>query len=159
MNLEEFRNLDSAEGDQNAARCDVVGHLIAGQLPWLRRGVNMTGPIGRYLKGREFTDADYVYDSDGFTPLGTVPQVSPAFTIKATIDQIRDYHPWLDLGKESAEGNYFHLYQVAVMNAFGDKQAGSEVIMTYQGHPFKVTLTQNMIDESSYVLIRLALSK
>lgn len=159
MNLEEFRALDTPEGDQNAARCAWVGHMIAGQLPWLRRGDDLTGPIGRFLKGRAFTDADVQYADDGFTVVGPQPPCSQAFTIKATIDQVCDYHPWLDLGKDSAENNYFHLYTVDLRHAFDTQRAGDLATMTYRGEPFKVAITQQMIDESTYVLIRLALSK
>lgn len=159
MNLEEFRALDTPEGDQNAARCTWIGHMISGQLPWLRRGDDLTGPIGRFLKGRTFTDADIQYADDGFTPLGPHPETAQAFTIKATIDQVCDYHPWLDLGKGSVENNYFHLYTVELRHAFEGKRVGDTVNMTYNGQPFKVAITQQMIDESTYVLIRLALSK
>ena len=159
MNLEELRLLDSPEGDQNAARCTWVGHLIMSQMTWLRRGDDLAGPQGRFHKGRTFTDADCQYADDGFTVIGPSPACVPAFTIKATIEQICDFHPWLDLGQACSEHNYFHLHTVELRCAFDDKKAGDLVTMTYHGMPFKVAITQQMIDESTYVLIRLALSK
>lgn len=159
MNLEEFRNLDNPEGDQNAARCDWVGHTIMGQHAWLRRGENLTGPIGRFKNGRSFTDADIQYADDHFTPIGVLPDNVQAFTIKATVDQVCDGHPWLNLGRDASEANYFHLYTVSLLHAFEGKKAGDLITMTYNGQPFKIAITQQMIDESTYVLIRLALSK
>jgi hypothetical protein len=159
MNLEEFRLLDNLEGDQNAARCEWVGHVIAGQSNWLRRGENLTGPIGRFHKGRTFTDADIQYADDQFTPIGVVPDTVQAFTIKATIEQVCDGHPWLNLGRDANDANYYHLYTVELRHAFGDLRVGDLVTMIYHGQPFKIAITQQMIDETTYALIRLALSK
>jgi hypothetical protein len=116
----------------------------------------MVGPVGLFLHGRTFSAS--VYDDD-FTAVDKGQQVVSAFKINATPDQICNFHPWLNLGDESSNYNYFHLFSVNVHHAFDNKQTGDLVTMTYRGGSFQVLITQQMIDESSYVVIRLGLSK
>jgi hypothetical protein len=159
MNLENFRRLGTPDGDQNGARCNLIANLIATQFKWLRRGDDMTGPVGLFKGGSAqpppgFYVNNVKYDDQrGFTAVTTQ-------TVHATIDQIYAGHPWIKIVRQLDDANYFHMNTVDIVSIFGSKQAGEMVTVRVieTRHVFEVPLTQEMIDSTSSIVIRLALS-
>lgn len=152
MSIAEFRNLGPE------MRLRLIGHLIMAQHARLRRGDDMTGPVGLFQDGRHWSTETETFTSNILIPDDPRPTAVQAYHLRATPEQVLDGHPFLHIPVN--DNNYFHLYEVEVFSAFGDQKAGDMITATTgSGYVITVPLTQEMIDDSSFVLIRYALSK
>lgn len=159
MTLDDFRALETAEGGSMAAQMDFVGRLISDQNPRLRRGADMTGPIITFCEGQipdeaERTRSLFFPDQDVVHPLSTSVA---AKSIRSTVKQVLEGHPFLELNVPDT-ANYFHLYEVQVLSDLGKHSAGDVIPVVINKHIVPVTLTQKMLDDTSYILIRIAFS-
>ena len=153
MNLQEFRNLDDRGLKDWVGTC-----LILGQNPRLRRGDDLTTPVAAVANGRLAS-----HDTDGV-------QTVQAITLRVDIQAVLDGHPWITLPEIAKEANYFHMYEVRVLSSFdraSKPAAVGDLIPVQQlqdweaiaGVKFKIPLTQELIDQFTYVTIRVAFSK
>jgi len=148
VNLNDFRSWSTDERNTWAA------NLIMCQHPRLRRGDDMNGPVGVFKNGKEWSSAqDPDYDPLLFLNCGAT---ITARSINATQQQFFDLHPWLDLGIETS--NYLHIYCCEERSSFGDLAAGAMIPVQYADRKIRIPLTQQMIDDSTSILIRFGLS-
>lgn len=151
MTLHEFRLLSEAEQRQW-----VAGTIIA-QHPRLRRGDDALGPVGLFLNGKTWGPENEIYADDQITPIGPRAFPCSARSLTASFDQLIGGHPFLDIPVK--DENYLHMYQVEVRSAFGERVAGDKLTVIHNNYPITIALTQEMIDDSTVVFIRCALSK
>lgn len=154
MTLDDFLALDTPDGDQNAARLDYVAQVIIGQNPRLRRGDDMTGPVAAIRKGKQYSGSLATPDE------GPQPKTISARAISVPPEQLFDFHPWLDV----LAGDFLHMYQVEIVNGFGDRKVGDRVRVKFDPNEFEggayvyIPLTQDMIDQTTRIVIRFGIS-
>lgn len=158
MTLDQFRALDTAEADQNAARCTWVGNILLYQNPRLRFGANMTGPVDVFKNGQKVTNTQR-FDAVTEMIYGGGTTVS-ARIIRLTQPEVLDGHPWVDI--KAGDNNWLHMYQVSEITPFGENVQPGELIPVVYGDgaaKLRIPLTQAIIDENTEFLVRFALSK
>lgn len=156
MTLDEFKLLDSPEGDQNAARMSYIANMILGQNPRLLRGEDMAGPCGVYTNGKSPTGPELASIADYFEPANQAQAVQ-ATPVVITQEQLSG-HPWLTM-PAPVVGNYLHMYEVTIRSLFGDLQSGSFIRVSYGDRRIDALLTQQMIDDNTWIVARFAISK
>lgn len=147
MTLDDFRALETADGNRLEAQLNWVANTLLGQYSHLRRGQDMTGPVGQYEHGR------YVREAQTITTQ----------TVYATVDQLLTGHPFLRLNG-AADYNYFHLFRIDLMSSLtapGEREvlAGDVVIAKVNGFPVPLVVDQAVVDATSSFTIRIGLSK
>lgn len=157
MTLNDFRILDTLEGNQKAAQLNwIAANLILMQNPRLERGDDMEGPIGLFKDGRKAEPPPFDFANDD--PLGQHsggPVAITAQTVKLSVQQLTG-HPWLD---GSLAGNYLHMYSIEERSPYGEKRAGETITVKYGERRLQIGLTQSLIDEATYFLVRFGISK
>jgi transcription elongation factor len=78
-----------------------------------------------------------------------------AAALRLTIEQALDGHPWVSINV--GQFNYIHMYTVELVSPFNNFQPGDLVEVYHCEAKVSVTLTQQMIDDTT-VVARLGLS-
>jgi hypothetical protein len=154
MTLDEFLDLETAEGDKEAHQMNWVANTIIGQNPRLLRGDNIPGPVSMVCNGRYSPEPVLQNPLEWNSPDLRVAVEQK--TIKATVEQVLTGHPWLDI--EVGKHNYLHMRGVLLSGPFANKKPGDLVRAHIGSLPIDVALTKDHIDATTYFVISYALS-
>ena len=150
MNLTNFRNLDQA------AQLYHIAYMILGQNPRLMRGDDMDGPVCRFHNGKIPAEVQIDLRSLEETPESGLRH--SASTYRMSPKQL-DGHPFVDLGPLGG-ANYIHMHSINIESPFDKYVVGDMIPVTFGSSvKLKMPLTQEMIDNSSTIFVRLTTSQ
>ena len=140
--------------DEERARW--VEKLVMGQHGRLRVGERMEGPVGLFKHGRKFVPSSELTSAEEFLDptIGLTTVMAKQYVLT---DATVDGHPHLDI--DVGTNNYLHLYEVLHVCDLGDVKAGDVVKMHCGKAKVNVEVTQQMIEDHSHFIFRMAFSK